>query len=79
MAYSLNCDFCGEPIENVAAKIYLAEILPGVNHSPMSTYSFHGDACGKCVDKRFKPRMKKRKSRGTTIRSASGQAKVVGL
>lgn len=61
MAYSLNCDFCGEPIESVAAKVFLSEVIPNMNHRPMSTYSFHGDACEKCVEKKFKPRMKKRK------------------
>lgn len=58
------CDFCGKEITQVAAKLYLAPILPGkASTSFMAGYSHSADVCDKCLEDKFIPKMTRRKPR----------------
>lgn len=61
---TMNCDFCGAEIEQVAAKLYMAPVLPGkASTSFMSGYSHSADICAQCQKSEFVPKMKKRQAR----------------
>lgn len=61
------CDFCGTEIEQVAAKLYMAPVLPGkASTSFMSGYSHWADVCAECVTGTFIPKMTKRQSSNGT-------------
>lgn len=63
MSVELKCDFCGHHMESVAAKIYLAPILPNkALHSYQAAYSHYADACERCASG-LRSKMRPRKRR----------------
>lgn len=71
-----HCDFCGKAVERMAAKIYLAPVLPGKsNTSYQSAYSHSADVCNDCLTTDFLPKMTKRQPRsnnGTHLKAKKG-------
>lgn len=70
------CDFCGKAIEQVAAKLYLAPVLPGkASTSFMSGYSHYSDVCEECMTIKFLPKMTRRVARSTNGNGATVKRK----
>lgn len=76
---TLVCDFCGKEVETVAAKLYLAPLLPNKTiTSFQSQYSHYADACSDCasglIDKMKKRKPRERKSNVTPLRGKRRKA-----
>lgn len=76
----MKCNFCGQALEQVTAKVYLAPVLPGkASTSFMSGYSHYADICENCLDTKFVPFMSRRQPRkngnGTTTHKRTTKRK----
>lgn len=75
---TLVCDFCNNPMEKVAAKVFLTPKIPTQSTSLMSNYTHSGDLCSNCLPTLAK-KLDKRKSHsngGQTSKKKSRTRKV---
>lgn len=60
---TLICDLCEQPVEIIAAKVYLAPFAPRTTMTSfMSAYSHHGDVCSNCMNELME-KLNKRQAR----------------
>lgn len=60
---TITCNNCGNEVEQVAGKLYLAPVIPGRSSiSVLSGYSHYGDLCGDCLEE-FVGKLDRRKVR----------------
>lgn len=61
MAKVLKCDYCLKTVERLAAKIYLAPIIPGKS-ATLGSYSYSSECCADCSNTLIR-KMNRRKAR----------------